>query len=124
MRSISNLQARLMNALDIPMRGNLPKPLDAGVFHRTVRVETLGDGAGDEGGALFQKQFDQPFLLPYQRIDLRRLSVEECRDGELFGKRWKRHNQARITFSTHILDGCLNKRRRQPLPVARRSREV
>ena len=34
-------------------RAYLPYPLDTGVLHGDVGVEVLGDGAGDEGGALF-----------------------------------------------------------------------
>ena len=65
------------------MRRNLPQPLDAGVLHGDVRVEALGDGAGDEGGALLLEQLDQPLLLRHQRIDPRRLPVEEGGDGVL-----------------------------------------
>src|SRR5205823_13538661 len=67
--------------LHLPMRRNLPQPLDAGVLHGGVRVEALGDGAGDEGGAPLPEQLDQPLLLRHQRIDPRRLPVEEGGDG-------------------------------------------
>src|SRR5713101_8308553 len=67
--------------------GILPQPLDAGVLHGDVRVEALGDGTGDEGGALLLEQLDQPLLLRHHRIDSRRLPVQEGGDGALLGER-------------------------------------
>ena len=78
-------QRAATSSLHLPMRRNLPQPLDAGVLHGDVRVEALGDGAGDEGGALLLEQLDQPLLLRHQRIDPRRLPVEEGGDGALLG---------------------------------------
>ena len=75
--------------LTIQCDGRLSKPLDAGVLHGDVGVEALGDGVGDQGGALFLEQLDQPLLLRHQRIDLRRLPVEEPRDQLLYGEHWK-----------------------------------
>src|SRR5437867_12297998 len=66
----------------------ISQPLDARVLHGDVRVEALGDGAGDEGGALLLEQLDQPLLLRHQRIDPRRLPVKESGDGALLGYRW------------------------------------
>jgi hypothetical protein len=62
------------------MSRDFTQPLDAGVPHRGVRVEALGDGAGDQRRALFLEQIDQLFLLRHQRIDPRRLPVEKRRD--------------------------------------------
>ena len=72
------------------MRWNVSQPLDAGVLHRNDGIEALGDGVGNEGGTLFLEQFDQPLLLCYQRIDLRRFPVEVGSDGDLFWDTWKR----------------------------------
>ena len=47
-------------------------------------VEALGDGVADEGGALFLQQLDLPLLLLHQRIDPRRLPIQEGGDGALF----------------------------------------
>ena len=37
------------------MRRNVADPINAGGFHLDVGVETLGDGASDQGIALFGK---------------------------------------------------------------------
>ena len=58
-------------ALDFPVRRNLPQPLDSRVLHGSVRIKSLGDGTSDERGTLLLKQLDQPLLLLYERIDLR-----------------------------------------------------
>src|SRR5439155_7059808 len=71
----------------VPMRGDVPQTPNAGVLHGDVRVEALGDGAGDEGGALFLQQLDQPLLLRHERIDPLSLPVEEGGDGALL-MRW------------------------------------
>ena len=39
---------------------------------------------GDQRGTLLLQQLDQPLLLLHQRIDLRRLLIEEVGDGLLF----------------------------------------
>src|SRR5687767_14578070 len=75
------------------MRRNLPQPLDAGVLRRDGWIKAPGDGAGDEGGALLLEQLDQPLLLYHQRIDPRRLPVEECGDGALLWHWWQRMSE-------------------------------
>lgn len=69
------------------MRRNLPQPLDTRVLHWDVGIEALGDGAGDEGGALLLEQLDQPLFLRHQHIDPRRLPIEKGGDGALLGLR-------------------------------------
>ena len=86
---------RPLQLFRLPVRRNLAQPLEAGVLHGDVRVEAPGDGAGDEGGAFFLKQLDQPLLPRHQRIDLRRLAVEEVGDGTLVV--WRRHRYANGT---------------------------
>ena len=66
------------------MRRDLAEPFDAGVFHRRGGVEALGDGVRDVGLALLPQQRDQPPLRLDQRINLRRLPIEEGGDGALF----------------------------------------
>jgi len=78
----------------IPVRGDRAEPLNAGVLHRHIGVEALGDGVADEGGALLLQQPDQPLLLRHQRVDLRRLAVEEVGDGELL--RTAGHGQSEV----------------------------
>src|ERR1051326_8116146 len=68
----------------VPMRRDFAEPFNARVLHRGGRVEALGDGAGDQRGALLLKQRDQLFLFLHQRIDPCRLPVEKRRDGPLF----------------------------------------
>jgi len=54
-------------------------------------IEAAGDGAGDEGGALFLQLLDQLPLLRHQPVNIPRLPVEKVRDGPLFGGRRKRN---------------------------------
>src|SRR5262245_25912867 len=70
-----------------PMRWNLPQPFDPGVLERDVRIEALGDGAGDEVAPLLLEQLDYLLLLRHQRIDLRCLSIKEQGDCALLRKR-------------------------------------
>src|SRR5258708_7844602 len=77
-------KAEPLDLFHLPMPRNFRQPLDARVFHGDVRVETFGDGAGDEGSALLLEQLDQSLLLPHQRINHRRLPVEERSDPLLF----------------------------------------
>ena len=72
------------------MRRHVAEPFDAGGLHGGVGVQALGDGVGDDGLAFFLQQFDQPPLLGHQRVDLRRLAVEERGDRGLLGERRKR----------------------------------
>ena len=84
-RSILHVRNEVLQSLHFPMGRHLAQPLDAGVLHRHVGVEALGDGPADEGGALLLEQLDQPLLLRYEGVDLRRLPVEEAGDGALLG---------------------------------------
>ena len=86
--------AHRLQGSNLPVRRDLAQPLDAGVLHGDVRVEAPGDGAGDEGGALLLKQLDQPLLPRHQRIDLRRLAVEEGDDGLLLLMRRQGYDKA------------------------------
>ena len=84
---------RPFELLDVPMHRYLAKPVDEGVLEPRMRVEAGGTGgvrreaAGDrarnERGALLLQPLDQRPLLRHQRIDLRRLAVEEAGDGML-----------------------------------------
>jgi len=79
---------RPSNWLNIPVRRDLAQPLDTGVLRGDVQVKALGDGTGDEGGALLLEQLDQPLLLRHQRIDLCSLAVKERSDGTLLSN-WR-----------------------------------
>ena len=87
------------------MRRDLAQPLDAGVLHGDVRVEAPGDGAGDEGGAFLLKQLDQPLFPRHQRIDLRRLAVEEGDNGALFTGGWDWHAIAPQLDRREVING-------------------
>src|SRR5258705_11106422 len=63
MRSVPNQGASSLERSDLPMLRHFAEPLDARFLHRHVRVETLGDGVGDDGVPLFLQQLDQPLLL-------------------------------------------------------------
>ena len=88
MRAIRNDRRHTLQLANLPMRRHIPQPLDAGGFHRGVGVKPLGDGVGDDGLPLFLEQGDERFLLGHQRVDLRRLAVEEGGDGGLFAVCW------------------------------------
>ena len=62
-----------------------------GTFESLQSKGAFCDGAGDECGALLLQQSDQPFLLRHQRINLRRLPVEEGRDTSLL-RQWRNRN--------------------------------
>ncbi len=77
-------------------------------LHGGVGVQALGDGVGDDGLAFFFQQFNQPLLLPHQRVDLRRLPVKKvCDDGLLVewrnGKHAKSHVQQKLFV--HVVAG-------------------
>ena len=65
------------------MRRHVAEPFDAGRLHGGVRIQTFGDGVGDDGLAFFFQQFNQPPLLRHQPINLRRLPVQKLGDGGL-----------------------------------------
>ena len=62
------------------MLRHIAEPFDAGGLQGGVRVQSFGDGVGDDGLAFFFQQFNQPPLLPHQPVNLRRLSVKKRRD--------------------------------------------
>src|SRR5690625_2055929 len=68
---------------DLPMRRDLPQPIDAGGLAGGVRVETLCDGAGEERLALLGSPLQQRPLLRDQRVDTGGLLVQEPRDPPL-----------------------------------------
>ncbi len=74
----------MLEAFDIPLRRHFAQPLDAGVFHRGVGVEALGDGVGDDGLAFFLQQLDQSLLFLDQPVDPRGFVVKEGGNGALF----------------------------------------
>lgn len=84
-----------MHGRNRPMRRHVPEPFDPGRLHWRVGVQSLGDGVGDDGLALLRQQLDQPPLLRHQRVDLRRLPVEEGGDGGLLGEGRKRDREFR-----------------------------
>ena len=88
------------------MRRNLPQPLDSRILHAWVRFEALGDGAGNEGSALLLEQFDHPLLLRHQRIDPRRLPVEEGGDGVLLGLSGHEQGHPLQVFELHRLSNA------------------
>ena len=65
------------------MRRDVAKPVDARGFHRGVRVEALGDGAGDEGLAFLGQPVEKFPLLLDQPVDPRSLLVQKPRDPPL-----------------------------------------
>ena len=65
------------------MCGQVAQPLDAGVAHGGVGVQAFGDGMTDDGLTFLFEQGDELLLLLNQRINLRRLVVEELRDLRL-----------------------------------------
>ncbi len=65
------------------MRWNIPQPVEAGGFEGGVGVEATGDGAADEGGALFFQQGQHLFLFRHQCIDARGFAVEVVGDQAL-----------------------------------------
>jgi len=82
------------------MLRHVAEPVDAGGLELGVRVEAggagsvgreaAGDRARDERGALLLQPLDQRPLLRHQRVDLRRLAVEEVGDGALLVGRGNR----------------------------------
>ena len=87
---------------DLPMRKHFAEPFDAAVLHRRVGVEALGDGVGDDGLPFLLEQRDKPLLLLHQRVDLRRLAVEEGRYASLFRRR--RESTGRRFTSANFID--------------------
>ena len=59
---------------------HLPQPLDAGIAHGGVGVQAFGDRMTDDGLTFLFEQGDELLLLLNQRINLRRLVVEELGD--------------------------------------------
>ena len=70
-------------SITFPMRRDLAEPFDAGVAQGRVGIEAAGDGVGDERGALFLQQLNQPLLPRNQLINLRRLPIQKLRNRPL-----------------------------------------
>ena len=66
------------------MRRDLPQPFDAGIAHGGVGVQAFGDRMTDDGLTFLFEQGDELLLLLNQRINFRRLVVEELGDFGLF----------------------------------------
>ena len=75
------------------MSRDIPQPLHAGGFQFDRRVQSSGDGAGDERGTLVGQQFQETFFFLDERVDAARLPVEKIRDCLLLGERWNRNVQ-------------------------------
>src|SRR2546429_8629137 len=94
----------MLESRHVPMRGDVPQTPNAGVLHGDGRIETLGDGAGDEGGALFLQQLDQPLLLRHERIDPLSLPVEEGGDGALLMRWCERKTVVLQLYGREVID--------------------
>ena len=91
LRASSSPFERGLELADLPMLGNITKPVDAGGLELGVWVEAsgtggvgreaAGDGARDERGALLLQPLDQGPFLCHQGVELGRLTVEEVGDG-------------------------------------------
>ncbi len=70
------------------MLRHLSQPFDAGISHGGVGVEAFGDRMTDDGLTFLPEQRDELLLLLNQRINLRRLVVQEGCDALLlvFGR--------------------------------------
>ena len=75
------------------MLGHLAQPLDAGISHGGVGVQAFGDRMTDDGLTFLPEQGDELQLLLNQRINLRRLVVQERRDLLLFFNWWNGETQ-------------------------------
>ena len=93
------------------MRRHLAEPFDAAVLHRRVGVEALGDGVGDDGLPLLLEQRDEPLLLGHQRVDLRRLPVEEGGDGDLLFSGGGKGDECPSDLLESIADSCRRRAR-------------
>ena len=68
----------LQSVTNVPVARHSSRPFDIPKsFISDVRVEALGDGVGDGGGAVLAQGGDELFLLADQRIDLGGFAVEE-----------------------------------------------
>ncbi len=74
-----------LKGFHLPMRRHRTEPRHAAVLHWRGGVEALRHGVADDGAALLLERGDQRLLLRHQRVDPRRLGVEEGGDGALFG---------------------------------------
>src|SRR5439155_9955328 len=70
------------------------------------RIETLGDGACDEGCAFLLQQLDQPLLLRHERIDPLSLPVEEGGDGALLRVGWEQNGNRSKFLRIQVRLGC------------------
>ena len=74
----------------LPVFRNITEPVDAGGFHRSVGVQALRDGAGNEGLALFGQPFQKRTLLLDEPVDPRSLLIQKPHNPPLrveWGKR-------------------------------------
>ena len=63
-----------------PVRRNLADPGDPGVLHGDGRVEALGDGVGNGGGALLFEEVDEtPFRID-ERVDAVCFPIQKVHD--------------------------------------------
>ena len=69
-----------MDFQSIQFAWNSPTPFDTRIAHGGVGVQAFGDGMADDSLTLLFEQGDELLLLLNQRINLRRLVVEELGD--------------------------------------------
>ena len=70
------------------MLRHISQPFNAGGFQLDRWVQPLGDGAGNEGGALFRQQGKQALLFGDKRVNASGFAVEKGSDGLLFREWW------------------------------------
>ena len=73
----------------LPVRGDIPQPVDAGGLERHVGVEAEGDGPLDGGLAGFLQEGDQLLFGVDVALDAAVDVVEIAGDGTLFGEGWE-----------------------------------
>ncbi len=86
------------------MFGHIAEPFDAGGLQGGVRVQTFGDGVGDDGLAFLFQQFNQPPLLPPTPSIFNVSRSRKRRDHGLLVVRWKSGAFVKVLLLIEILD--------------------
>ena len=104
MCAVRDAISKMLERCYLPVRWDLPEPLDPRVPHRHVAVQPLGDSVRDDGLPLLLEQNDESLLLGHEGVDFRRLAIEEGGDGGLLAKWGECGKLVEILLLVQILD--------------------
>ena len=76
--------SNFIKSYSLPILGYLANPLHTRVLHGNIRVETLGNGLGNDRLAILLQQLNLTLAIRHKRVNLSSLGIEIIRDDLLF----------------------------------------